>query len=465
MFSSARSGSRPGECLLERLAERVDDLADRDLHEWTAEALGQPARIRARALRGVARGHRDAVHVLRSECLRREGRGHRGVDPSRHAHHHFPEAVLADVVPEPELEGTSHLLDLVDERDHLADCLVAVAGWPRRADVDDLDRRDLLAFTRKGAAAHVAQTAADHFLRLDVDDKQRFLETGCACQHVPFVVEHARVSVENQLVLSADRVAERDEARVVPRARHEHLLALFGASHVERRCRDVDEQLCSAQCEIGRGRARLPHVFAHGQADEGLAVLEQNQVTARREVAVFVEDAVVRQEALPVHRLDLTRGTHVTGVVEIAIEVRRAHENRRASCLARDLLHGVLCRTDEPGAEQEVLRRIAGHRELREHDEVGGVLLGLGEALEDQLPVPVEIADDRVDLGQCEPHGLSLAVSASQSKTKRPRSSGVGRTASPRGRHRRDRTCGRARTRFRGLASGVPAGSGDAAAS
>ena len=93
------------------------------------------------------------------------------------------------------------------------------------------------------------------------------------------------------------------------------------------------------------------------------------------------------------------------------------------------------------------------------------VMLRLGEALEDQLPVPVEIADDRVDLGQCEPHGFSLAVYASQSKTKRLRSNGVGRTASPRGRHRRDRTCGRARTRCRGLASCVPAGSGDAAAS
>ena len=75
----------------------------------------------------------------------------------------------------------------------------------------------------------------------------------------------------------------------------------------------------------------------------------------------------------------------------------------------------------KPGPQQQVLGRIAGDRELREDDEVGGVRLGLGEALEDQLPVPVEIADDRVDLGQCEPHGLSLAVSDSQSKTETSR--------------------------------------------
>ena len=147
-------------------------------------------------------------------------------------------------------------------------------------------------------------------------------------------------------------------------------------------------------------------------------MLEQNQVTTRCEVAVFVEDAVVREEALAVHRLDLTGGTDVTGVVEVSVEVGRAHEDSRASCLARDLLHRLLRRPDEPGAEQEVLRRVAGHRELGKDDEVGGVALRLGEALEDQLAVPLEIADDRVDLGQCEPHGLSLAVSASQSKTR-----------------------------------------------
>ena len=71
----------------------------------------------------------------------------------------------------------------------------------------------------------------------------------------------------------------------------------------------------------------------------------------------------------------------------------------------------------KPGPEQEVLRRIPGDGQLREDDEVGGVRPGLGEPLEDELAVPVEIADDRVDLGQCQPHGLSLAVCDSEAKT------------------------------------------------
>ena len=77
--------------------------------------------------------------------------------------------------------------------------------------MNDFDGRDLLALACKGATAYVAQTAADHLLRLDADDKERLFETGCACEHVSFVVEHARVAVEDQLVLSADHVAERDE--------------------------------------------------------------------------------------------------------------------------------------------------------------------------------------------------------------------------------------------------------------
>ena len=96
LFREVGLGS--GERFLERLFERIDDFADRDLDEWTAKALGKPAGVRTRTLRGVARAHRDAVHALRPECLRREGGGHRGVDPSRHADHHFLEPVLADVV-------------------------------------------------------------------------------------------------------------------------------------------------------------------------------------------------------------------------------------------------------------------------------------------------------------------------------------------------------------------------------
>jgi hypothetical protein len=60
------------------------------------------------------------------------------------------------------------------------------------------------------------------------------------------------VSVEDQLVLAADGVAEGDEARVVSRSRHQHLLALDLLADVERRRADVHEQLGACEREIGR---------------------------------------------------------------------------------------------------------------------------------------------------------------------------------------------------------------------
>jgi len=90
---------------------------------------------------------------------------------------------------------------------------------------------------RRTSRSRRASTA----LRIDVDDQQRLLEADCACDDPAFVVEHARMPVEDQLVLSADGVAEGDEARVVASARDEHLLALDLLPHVERRSREIHE--------------------------------------------------------------------------------------------------------------------------------------------------------------------------------------------------------------------------------
>ena len=54
---------------------------------------------------------------------------------------------------------------------------------------------------------------------------------------------------------------------------------------------------------------------------------------------------------------------------------------------------------DERGAQQEVLGRIAGDRQLGEHDEIGAGGLGGLVRLEDAVDVAVEVTDDDVDLG------------------------------------------------------------------
>ncbi len=141
---------------------------------------------------------------------------------------------------------------------------------------------------------------------------------------------------------------------------------------------------------------------------------EQEEVVAGREVAVLVEDAVVRQEALAVDAADLAARQDVAGVREIGVEVGGADERHDPLRLGGDRLDRPAGGADEPRAQQQVLRRVAGDRELREEDEVGAGIPRRGEPVEDPGPIAVEIADDAVDLGERESH---FEVFSSRSKT------------------------------------------------
>ena len=209
------------------------------------------------------------MDALRAERLDRERGGQRGVDPARDADQDLAEAVLVDVVTQPELQGEAHLLELAELGGQRASGVLAVLS--HRADVDDgrFRRRGALAGHRP--AAEVAQASPDRLARLDVDDEQLLVEAASACNHVPVLVEHERVAVEDQLVLAAHGVAEGHEARVVAGARGEHLLALSVAAEVERRGRDVGDQLRAGQRKIGRRWAGLPEVLADRRPDQGVA--------------------------------------------------------------------------------------------------------------------------------------------------------------------------------------------------
>ena len=212
------------------------------------------------------------------------------------------------------------------------------------------------------------------------------------------------MAVEDQLVLSADRVAERDEARVVERAHLQHLLALAVLADVERRGRDVRDELRAGEREVGRRRPRLPDVLADRRPDDDVAEAQEEQVVARREVAVLVEDAVVRQVPLAVDALHLAVREHEARVVEVGVEVRRADERGDPAGRLRDPVDRPPRRADEPGAQQEILRRIAGDDELGEEHDVGVRVARLLEPLDDPRGVAVEVADDAIDLCECESH-------------------------------------------------------------
>ncbi len=164
--------------------------------------------------------------------------------------------------------------------------------------------------------------------------------------------------------------------------------------------------------EVGGRRSRLPDVLADGRADERLPAAQEDELAAGLEVAVLVEDPVVGQELLVVDGLDLAVDAHGAGVEEVAVEVRRANERRDPLGLGCDLLEGLGGGAEEPWAEEQILGRIPGDRELGEEDELGARVAGLGEPLEDARAVALEVTDDRVHLCESEAHSSMVAVSA-----------------------------------------------------
>ena len=94
-------------------------------------------------------------------------------------------------------------------------------------------------------------------------------------------------------------------------------------------------------------------------------------------------------------------------VREVAVEGRRPDERDDLGARASDLVDRRAGRADESRPEQEVLGRVAGDRELGEHDEIGRRAAGFGDRTRDPLDVAVEIADDDVQLGERESHRVA----------------------------------------------------------
>ena len=387
---------------LERVVVRAHDRLDRDLAEVDAEVLAHLACVVAGVGRREPRWHRRRVDVLGAERVDGDRGGERRVDAAADPEHDVAEPVLGDVVAEPEPEREPHLLELALERD---DCRRhGVTDGLGVGQVEDPRRRDGDPGTLELASAHVAQPTTHCFGRIEVDNEQRLLEPGSPRDHLALVVEHDRVTVEDELVLAADEVAEGEVGGVVARPRDQHLLAILGLADVERRRRRVDDERRPGQREVGRRWARLPDVLADGRADEDVSRAEHQQISPFGEVAVLVEDPVVGEKVLAVDRLHAPVEAHRGSVEEVALEDRAADERGHAHARLRDLVERLARGADETRAEEQILGRVPGHRQLGEKHELGCRLLALGDRLDDALDVAVERADGDVELGKRESH-------------------------------------------------------------
>jgi hypothetical protein len=113
---------------------------------------------------------------------------------------------------------------------------------------------------------------------------------------------------------------------------------------------------------------------------------------------------------LAVHGPHLAVRADGARVREITVEPRRADERDDPVGRARDLLDRRSRLPDEARPQEQVLGRVAGDGELGEDDEIGARVARRLEVAQDALAVPLEVADDRVELGQCDPQGFRLTV-------------------------------------------------------
>ena len=141
--------------------------------------------------------------------------------------------------------------------------------------------------------AGLAEPGGGSGVEVDIADQQVLAKLGAPGDRPAGVIDDAGVTVEHELVLTADEPAEGHAGQVVAGALGEHALPLGPLPGVIGRRGDVGDQGGARQRLVSRGWAGLPDVLAHRQPDAILAQLKDGSPGSGLEVAMLVEHAVV----------------------------------------------------------------------------------------------------------------------------------------------------------------------------
>src|SRR5829696_9005339 len=346
---------------------------------------------------------------MRAECAGSDDGAKRGVHAAREAEHRPGEAVLLEVVPQAEHQGLEHLTLFGEE------ALDPVFSGLQRAGLlliagDAHDLWGVLGALFAGSG--LVETLRQDLFRVEIHDEHVLLELSGAGDEIPLRVEDERVPVEDEFVLPAHQVAEDHVATVVGGPYREHPLPEGTLAPVVGRSRDVQEHARTAKGLLARGPARVPDVLADAHPNERAVEPQDGGARAFAEVAVLVEDAVVRQISFVVAVQDLAAGDHGAGVAQIRVEVDKPYSGDDArGNLSGERIERPQVVLYEARPHEEVLGRVARDGELRQRDELRPDLGGSLQGVRGLLGVPPYVADGSVDLRQRNPHDPKYTAS------------------------------------------------------
>ncbi len=226
-----------------------------------------------------------------------------------------------------------------------------------------------------------------------------------------------RPAVEDQLVVAADLVHERDRHAVTRGEPRDHAAPLARLVGVPRRARGIEDQVGARRGELA-DRIQFvllrfdPGVLAHGQAERDLrGKLNRRARRRRREPAPLVEHVVGGQMGLRAHGFAASAAQQHAGVVERAALTLdrhdRADRDRHVARCRGERVELAQLIAHEAVALEQVHRRIPREHHLGGEQQVRALACRLRRGLLDQAAVAGEIPHGRIQLGERDPHGYA----------------------------------------------------------
>ena len=214
------------------------------------------------------RRHRNAVHVFRADCVGGDHGTHRAVDTAAEPQCDGGETILGGVIADAHDEGVPNGFEIGQ-----------VVSDERGDGVRWFDQRDPV---RRSAAS------------VEVDQFESRFKSFGAKPNRTGGVQHRAITIENEVVLTADRVDVHNwcgELRGSGAKQRETGLVLCG---VERRCVDNNHCIQLLCGEFGDWAVFAPQVFADEESCDNTAEIENERAGPWDEIALFVENGIGR---------------------------------------------------------------------------------------------------------------------------------------------------------------------------